>query len=95
MAHMIVQRVFGRAEDQKKVDLFTDWFTDNIDKLEAAVDENNPSNGQMTIDYQLKTNSFIVEVQTCIDEFANECLNKIKELEFDDFAKIGDVKKLN
>lgn len=95
MSYMIVQRVFGRTSDQEKIDKFIDWFTDNIDKLEEAVDEANPSNGQMLLDYQYKTNSFIIEVQTCIENFADECLDKIKELEFTDSAKIGDVKKIS
>lgn len=95
MSYMVVQRVFGRTSDQEKIDKFIDWFTDNIDKLEEAVDEANPSNGQMLLDYQYKTNSFIIEVQTCIENFADECLDKIKELEFTDSAKIGDVKKIS
>lgn len=95
MSFMIVQRVFGRTPDQEKIDKFVDWFTDNIDKLEEAVNEKNPSNGQMLLDYQYKTNSYIVEIQTCMEDFANECLAKINELEFADSAKIGDVKKIS
>lgn len=95
MGYMVVQRVFGRTSDQEKIDKFVDWFTDNIDKLEEAVDEANPLNGQMLLDYQYKTNSFIIEVQTCMEDFANECLAKIKELKFTDSAKIGDVKKIS
>lgn len=94
MATMIVRRVFGRAKDQEKIEKFVNWFTENLDKLETAVDEKNPSNGQFLLDYQPKTNSFIVEIQTAIEEFAEECFAKIKELEFDDFTMIGDVKNV-
>jgi hypothetical protein len=94
MAHMVVQRVFGRTPDTDIIDKFVDWFTDNIDKMEYALNEVNPQNGQMTLDFQPKTRSFIVEVQTCMEDFANECLAKINELGFADSAKIGDVRKI-
>jgi hypothetical protein len=94
MATIIVQRVFGRAKDQEKIEVFTSWFTDNIEKLETAVDEKRPSNGQFLLDYQPQTSSYVVEVQTTMTDFAEECLAKIKEIGFDDSAMMGDVKNV-
>jgi hypothetical protein len=88
----IVQRVFGRAKDGQKIEDFFDWFADNADRMENTLDDENPHNGQFTLDYQFKTQSFIVEVQTLDEEFANDILNKFEELEFDDSKKIGDVR---
>jgi hypothetical protein len=94
MGNLIVRRVFGRTADKGKVDQFSNWFTDNIDKLEEAVNENKPFNGQLLVDWQVPTQAYVIEVQTSNEEFANEIKAKYDELEFDDSAIIGDVKAI-
>lgn len=93
-AHVIVQRIFGRTPDKEKVEQFNNWFADNSDKLEEAIDEANPFNGQLLLDYQEASSSFIIEIQTTMHEFALEIKSKFEEMEFADSAIIGDVKNL-
>lgn len=86
-----VQRVFGRVSNEEVLNSFVSWFSDNLPKLEPVIDENNPKNGQMLLDWQEKTSSYVIEVQTTNSEFAEEILKKYEELKFDDFKNIGIV----
>lgn len=91
MTNITIKRVFGRVKSEEVLNNFTDWFTDNLNKLEPAIDENNPKNGQLILDYQPKTESYIVEVQTTNEEFSNEILKKYEELGFNEYNNIGIV----
>lgn len=91
MENVTVQRVFGRVGDEKNLGEFFDWFTANISKLEEPMDEANPKNGQLMLDWQDSTDSFIVEIQTTNKDFSKEIIAKYKELGFTDFNNIGVV----
>lgn len=91
MTNITIKRVFGRVKSEEVLNNFTDWFTDNLNKLEPAIDENNPKNGQLILDYQPKIESYVVEVQTTNEEFSNEILKKYEELGFNEYNNIGIV----
>lgn len=94
MSETVVWRVFGGDKDDSKVGLFQDWFMDNIHKLEEAVNEFNAKNGKMTIDYQPKSSSYILEVNTISEEFSNECMEKLKQLDFEKTQLVGVTRNL-
>lgn len=95
MENVTVQRAFGRVKSEEKLGEFIEWFTDNISKLEETMDEVNPKNGQLTLDWQGISNSFIVEVQTTNEDFSKEICGKYKELGFADFNNIGVVTQIS
>lgn len=91
MQKIVIKRVFGRAKEKEKVEKFQEWFSKNLFKLEETFNDNNPLNGQMTIDYQYASESYIIEIKTADENFADEIKNKYTELEFSDSAIIGNI----
>lgn len=85
---MIVSRVFGRTPNSDLVTKFSSWLVENLNSMDTLEDEE-AVQGTMTLDFQVPTNSFVVEVQTYSQEFASKIVKQMKEFGFENASTLG------
>lgn len=88
---MQVNRAIGRTPDTELVQRFSNWFLENMNAMDVLEDEE-AVQGTITIDFQVPTASFVIEVQTYSEEFAWQCIEAMKELGFLNATSIGVIR---
>ncbi len=84
--------VIGRDSDEKKFEKATDWISKNSDDMGVQVTEDFYCDGSYSIDYQEKTNSFIAEIKTANEKFANDIKTVMEEAGIKEVRMLGVIK---
>ncbi|MDF2615432.1 MAG: hypothetical protein K0Q47_87 [Sedimentibacter sp.] len=90
----IQQKLLARDSDECKLISFTDWLANNIEKMGVQVNESDFIDGTYDLSFQEKTNSFVLEINTPNEEFANEAKIELQRLSVDEIRMLGVVKEL-
>jgi hypothetical protein len=88
----IQQKLLARDKDDKKFIQFTSWLTENTEKMGVQITDKLYVDGSYDLSYQEKTDSYIIEINTANEEFADEAIIELKRLCVDEIKMLGIIK---